>query len=198
MKQFKAGYIVDAISTIITENFKSSNYFNESKDVEVNKVKGLLQNLSAFDVQFPPYDHKIDYDNIPPVLATINNIITRGLPTKAPLLIEEKFVEIGLIQKNSNDSIFEFSKSVKQLNFNTIFELLHIIEPDLKFDQDNYLGDLGSQLERKFIGNHQFVQQLFQAQRDFSTINPNLIGGKSVDFSFTSPYLFYNDPKSRN
>ena len=52
MKQFKAGYIVDAISNTITEHFKGINFFNEVENVEINKVKGLLQNLSAFDVQF--------------------------------------------------------------------------------------------------------------------------------------------------
>ena len=75
MKQFKAGYIVDAISNLITEHFKGLNFFNEKENDDINKVKGLLQNLSSFDVQFP-FTHTIDYDNIHPVLATINNIIT--------------------------------------------------------------------------------------------------------------------------
>jgi ATP-dependent DNA helicase RecQ len=44
MKQFKAGYIVDAISNLITDNFKSLNYFNENKNESFNKIKGLLQN----------------------------------------------------------------------------------------------------------------------------------------------------------
>lgn len=78
MKQFKAGYIVDDISNTITEHFKGINLFDQVESIELNKVKGLLQNLSAFDVQFP-YNHKIDYNNIHPVLVTINNIITRGL-----------------------------------------------------------------------------------------------------------------------
>lgn len=196
MKQFKAGYIVDAISNLITDNFKSLNYFNEKENDNINKIKGLLQNLSAFDVQFP-YTHKIDYDNIHPVLATINNIITRGLPTKAPLSIEEVFAEIGLTRKNNNEYTLDYSNAVKELNFETVFELLHIIEPNLKFNNDSYIGDLGSQLERKFLGKHQFIKQLFQTQRDFSTINPEMVGGKTVDFSFTSPYLYWNNNQNR-
>lgn len=197
MKQFKAGYIVDAISNTITEHFKGSNFFSEQENDNINKVKGLLQNLSAFDVQFPE-KHSIDYNNIHPVLATINNIITRGLPTKAPLLIENAFSEIGLTLEKDNEFSLDFSKSVKKFDFETIFELLHIIEPNLKFTDENYIGELGSQLERKFLGNHQFVKQLFQTQRDFSTINPEMIGGKTVDFSFTSPYLNWNHVKSRS
>lgn len=196
MKQFKAGYIVDAISNKITDNFKSLNYFNEKENDDINKIKGLLQNLSAFDVEFPK-SHKIDYDKIHPVLATINNIITRGLPTKAPIKIEEVFKEIGLTRKNDNEFILDYSKSVKELSFETVFELLHIIEPNLKFNDENYIGELGSQLERKFLGNHQFIKQLFQTQRDFATINPEMIGGKSVDFSFTSPYLYWNKKQNR-
>lgn len=196
MKQFKAGYIVDAVSNLITDNFKSLNYFNENENENINKIKGLLQNLSAFDVAFPK-PHKIDYANIHPVLATINNIVTRGLPTKAPIKIEEVFTEIGLTRKNDNEYILDYSNAVKELSFETVFELLHIIEPNLKFNDENYIGELGSQLERKFIGNHQFIKQLFQAQRDFATIHPEMIGGKSVDFSFTSPYLYWNNNQNR-
>lgn len=197
MKQFKAGYIVDAISNTITEHFKGINFFNEVENVEINKVKGLLQNLSAFDVQFP-YNHKIDYNNINPVLATINNIITRGLPTKAPILIEEVFSQIGLNKKDNNQFILDYSKTTKDLSFETIFELLHTIDPTLEFNDVTYIGELGSQLERKFLGKHPFIKQLFQTQRDFSTINPDMIGGKSVDFSFTSPYLYWNSISNRS
>ncbi len=196
MKQFKAGYIVDAISNLITDNFKSLNYFNEKENDDINKIKGLLQNLSAFEVEFPE-PHKIDYSTINPVLATINNIITRGLPTKAPLIIEEVFTEIGLTRKNDNEYVLDYSNAIKELSFETVFELLHIIEPNLKFNDENYIGELGSQLERKFLGSHQFIKQLFQTQRDFATINPEMIGGKSVDFSFTSPYLYWNNNQNR-
>lgn len=196
MKQFKAGYIVDTIGNKITEHFKGSNFFNEKENEEINKVKGLLQNLSAFDVQFPE-KHSIDYNDIHPILATINNIITRGLPTKAPLIIEDIFSKIGLTLKKESEFILDFSKSGKESDFQTIFELLHIIEPNLKFNDENYIGDLGSQLEQKFLGNHQFVKQLFQTQRDFSTINSDMIGEKTVDFSFTSPYLHWNNNQNR-
>ena len=191
MKQFKAGYIVDAISNLITDNFKSFNYFNENENNDINKVKGLLQNLSAFDVQFP-YTHKIDYNNINPVLATINNIITRGLPTKAPLIIEDKFVEINLINANKEEFEFKYNEPIKKIEYQTIFELLHLIEPELQINKVNYGGSLGSHLEWQFIGQHPFLIQILQSQRDFATITPVMTGGRSVDFSFTSPYLHWD------
>mgnify|MGYP003606482290 CR=1 FL=1 len=191
MKQFKAGYIVDAISNLITEHFSGLNFFNEKENDDINKVKGLLQSLSAFDVQFP-HTHKIDYNNIHPVLATINNIITRGLPTKAPLIIEEKFVEINLINANKEEFEFQYNKPIKILEYQSIFELLHIIEPGLHIDKVNYGGSLDSHLEWQFIGQHPFLIQILQSQRDFASLTPAMTGGRSVDFSFTSPYLHWN------
>ena len=192
MKQFKAGYIVDAISNTITEHFKGINFFNEVENTEINKVKGLLQNLSAFDVQFP-YTHNIDYNNIHPVLATINNIITRGLPTKAPLIIEEKFVEINLLNANKEEFEFKYNEPIKKLEYQTIFELLHLIEPSLQINKKNYGGSLDSHLEWQFIGQHPFLIQILQSQRDFATLTPAMVGGRSVDFSFTSPYLNWDN-----
>ena len=90
MKQFKAGYIVDAISNTITEHFKGINFFNEVENIELNKVKGLLQNLSAFDVQFP-YNHKIDY----------KLVSSKLLPNKSH----------HIIVKNNNTLVSPFSVS---------------------------------------------------------------------------------------
>lgn len=191
MKQFKAGYIADAVSNLITDHFNGYNFFGESENDDINKVKGLLQNLSSFDVQFP-YNHTIDYDNIHPVLATINNIITRGLPTKAPIQIEEKFVEINLIKANSEEFEFKYAEPSKNIDYLAIFEFLHLIEPGLQINYENYGGSLGSHLEWQFIGQHPFLIQILQSQRDFATITPVMAGGRSVDFSFTSPYLNWN------
>ncbi len=188
MKQFKAGYIIDAISDSITKQFNGFNFFNENENKEINKIKGLLKNLSAFDVQFPD-KHKIDFNDIHPVLATINNIITRGLPTKAPISIEEKFIEIGLLKPNKEQYEFKFLETIKKIEYNTIFELLHLIQPNLSINKQNYGGSLDSHLEWEFIGSHPFLIQILQCQRDFSTINPTMTGGRSVDFSFTYPYL---------
>ena len=43
--------------------------------------------------------------------------------------------------------------------------------------------------EWEFLNKHDFFLQILQSQRDFTTLNPNMVGGKSTDFSFTSPYL---------
>jgi len=189
LKQFKAGYISDSIASILNER---KSKLDKTNHIDLlDKINGLLQYVSSFDVQFP-YEHNLDYQNLNPVLSTINNIITRGLPTKAPKFVEEKFVEIGLIEENKKDYEFEYPKSIKEISFETIFELLHIVKPKLNIRFEDYAGQPeGGEwnfLDKK-LADFPFAKQILQSQRDFSTISPKMVGGKRVDFSFEFPYL---------
>jgi ATP-dependent DNA helicase RecQ len=192
--QFKAGYIADSIAEVITDTKATLTKNNVAEQNKLLQINGLLQHVSSFEVEFP-YEHKPDYHNLNPVLATINNIITRGLPTRLPVCIEKLFSEIGLTEPNKDEFEFNFPNSIKEINFETIFELLHILEPKLEINNSNYGGELGSNLEWKFIKNNPFIAQILQSQRDFSTINKQLGGGRTVDFSFTSPYLYWDNAK---
>ena len=190
---YKAGYISDSISSIITR-YKENLDSNDTR--QLNQINGLLKHVSSFDVQFP-FKHSLDFNKLNPVLATLNNIITRGLPTRAPVIIEKTFHEIGLIEDNNNEFALDYPNTKTPINFNTVFELLHIIEPHLEISKSNYGGSLGSNLEWKFIRSHPFLKQILESQRDFSTISNKLQGNRSVDFSFTSPYLHWNDREQR-
>ncbi|MCZ2100078.1 MAG: hypothetical protein LC107_00905 [Chitinophagales bacterium] len=192
--QFKAAYIVDSVAKHITEYKNGLNPVKENDFKELNKIEGLLQYVSSFDVEFG-YEYKPDFKEINPVISVINNIITRGLPTRASLLLEETFVEIGLTQPNVGKYEFNYPNSNVQLNYEIIFELLHIIEPALKIDKNNYGGNLDSNLEWEFIKQHPFLIQILESQRDFSSINSKLKGDRRVDFSFQSPYLYWDDDK---
>lgn len=191
LKQFKSGYISDSIASILNEKKSKLDKRNHIGLIELDKINGLLQYVSSFDVQFP-YKHNLDYQNLNPVLATINNIITRGLPTKAPNFVEEKFVEIGLIEKNKKDYEFEYPNSIKKISFETIFELMHIVKPKLNIRFEDYAGQPeGGEwnfLDKK-LADFPFAKQILQSQREFVTINRNLGGGRRVDFSFEFPYL---------
>lgn len=196
--QFKAGYIVDTIAKVITDFKATLDMDKPAEKAQLYQINGLLQHVSSFDVEFPIDDqHKPDYKNLKSVLATINNIITRGLPTRAPVLLENLFSEIGLTEPNKNEFEFNFSSSVNSIGYENIFELLHIIEPKLEISKTNYGGNLGSNLEWEFIKKHPFLKQVLQSQRDFSTINSKLTGGKTVDFCFTSPYMHWNETNKR-
>jgi len=190
--QFKAGYIADSIAKVIND-FKTKLNKNQPDDlVKLDQINGLLQYVSSFDVEFP-YNHNPDFKKLNPVLATINNIITRGLPTKAPICLEEKFAEIGITRRNDDESEIDFSSLGSQISDKSVFDLLHVIEPQLEIPESNYAGNPGSKSEWLFLHEKlkafPFLKQILQSQRNFATINRDLGGGKSVDFSYEFPYL---------
>src|SRR5215211_1316974 len=85
--QFKAGYILDTVAKVITD-FKATLDKRQPTDQnQLDEINGLLQSVSSFDVEFP-YKHNPDFKKLNPVLATLNNIVTRGLPTRAPVVLE--------------------------------------------------------------------------------------------------------------
>lgn len=194
--QFKAGYIVDSIAKVVADFKAKLDRHKPTDQKQLDQINGLLQYASSFDVNFY-YKYAPDFKKLNPVLATLNNIITRGLPTRAPLLLENLFAEIGLTEQSNEEFEINFPKSIKPISYESIFELLHIIEPQLEISKTNYGGNLGSSLEWEFIKKHSFVKQILESQRDFSTINSKLAGGKSVDFCFTSPYLHWNENNNR-
>ncbi len=203
--QLRAGYILDAVNEIIDRQKKQ--YQKSKNATALGKINGLLQYVSAFDVKFP-YEQEADYNNSPSTLAVINNIISRGLPTKAPLNVEKAMKDIGLTKTPKIDVAqweFIFTELEEQtktkLDYQQIFELLHIVEPELKISKENYGGNPGSKAEWNFIdqtlGDYPYLKQILQSQRDFGSINADM-EGKNVDFAFEYPYISDNDkPDSR-
>ncbi|GHT28019.1 hypothetical protein AGMMS49574_01520 [Bacteroidia bacterium] len=188
--QFKAGYIADSIAKVVTD-FKAKLDEHKSTDqMQLGQIRGLLQYVSSFDVEL--YNYNPNFKDLNPVLATLNNIITRGLPTRAPICLEELFVEIGLTKQTEDEFEINFPSLTTPISYENIFELLHIIEPQLVINKEKYGGNLGSSLEWEFIKKNPFIKQILESQRDFSTIS-KLLGGRTVDFCFTSPYLHWNE-----
>ncbi len=92
--QFHASYKLDCIS----------NTFKE-------KLNELIV-LSDFEISAPFDIGASVYEDVNPIFAVINNIITRGLPTKASPFIESKFQPFGNeLQTNENGSIVYFIAS---------------------------------------------------------------------------------------
>ena len=192
--QFKAAYIIDTVAKVINDFKTTLNKRTPADQIKLDQINGLLQYASSFDVEFP-YKHDPDYKKLNPVLATLNNIIVRGLPTRAPLVLEELFSKINLTDQDSDEFELNFPTARKPINYESIFELLHIIEPNLDVSKGNYGGNLGSSLEWDFIKKHPFLKQILESQRDFSTISKKLTGNRTVDFCFTSPYLHWNEKR---
>jgi ATP-dependent DNA helicase RecQ len=83
LTHFNAGYIVDSISSLITEHKFSLDKGNTVDCNQLNKINGLLKYVTSFDVEFPD-KHLPNFRELNPVLATLSNVITRGLPTGNP------------------------------------------------------------------------------------------------------------------
>lgn len=195
IKILQAGYIGDGISTILKNEFPEESIFlDTTSNVEILKLKGLLEMISNFSIK-TNRDFTIDYNQIPKCLAVQNNILTRGIPTRSPLFLERLLEDIGLSTIDDSKT-FEYKFDVAQdfknvFNYKNVFKKLHIIFPKLNIARKNYLGQLGSNLESKFLENsHPIFKQILQTQREFKTI-ANFVHNESwVDFSHTIPYLF--------
>jgi ATP-dependent DNA helicase RecQ len=181
--QFQAGYLIDAIAKIISTFRKEQDPSNTQTINRASQLNGLLQHVTTFNVQFPE-NYEPDYQNLPSVLCVANNILVRGLPTKSPVFLEELFEELEYVKRDNNSFELNFPNLTKDISFDTVFELLHLIEPGLGINRDHYAGNPGSNLEWEFLRKHPFLIQILESQRDFSTINQKLKGGRTVEAEF--------------
>ena len=177
-KQFHAAYQLDAVRNVL----------DNSTDKE--KVAGLLKMLSDFELQTPFDIGASIYDDVNPIFAVLNNIIVRGLPTKASPIIEEAFASFGNIKVE--DDLGSINYSIEGLNYNDLLSAMHLIDPRWIVTPDNYNCDiLDSDLEKHFItqSTSQIICQLMQPQRDLSTITEKeWHHSQRVDFAFQFPY----------
>ena len=178
--QFYAGYQLDAVREAL-----------KTDDEEFNaKVRGLYKNLSSFEVA-APFDFGAGvYDDVNPILAVLNNIITRGLPTKSSPFIEEAFEKMG--NNKRNDSFGALNYNADHLDVQELFIALHSIDSRFILNSDNYNKSvLESDFEKIFITSFapQLFRQLFQPQRSLMSLTGDCMHhSQRVDFACQYPY----------
>ena len=88
MNQFKIGYIVDSISQTLINHFQSESIFNtdDIDNNQLNNTRGLLKYLSSCDIEFN-FRYKEKYNQIHPIIAVLNNIISKDSPEQCNLFI---------------------------------------------------------------------------------------------------------------
>ena len=92
-KQFFAGYTLDLMREWEDGRYDSSAFLDAT---ERHGLKEKLQGLLRFEV-LAPFDLGASiYDDVNPMLAVLNNMVTRGLPTKASPFLEEELNNIFL------------------------------------------------------------------------------------------------------
>lgn len=182
-EQLFAGFILDSVS----EEYTKSDLAKETE--------GLYHALSVFDVKSNiPLGYNIVNDS---KLAVLANIISRGLPTKAPLFLENIFSDTyNISTKPDKDALVEY-KSTHKLTAQEIYEALHIIDP--RFNVEFYNEDmLESSFEKGFIDRYlrgtqsEYLIQVFEPQRLLSSIvdipDKQFSKDQRVDFALEIPY----------
>lgn len=92
--QFHAGYYLDCLKNQLDE----------------------LSSLSDFEVSAPFDIGASVYEDVDPILAVLNNIITRGLPTKASPFMETKFASFGNTAKQNDFGSIVFENKNVDVN----------------------------------------------------------------------------------
>ena len=173
MTQLQAGYILDCVKEILETQYAPT------------EIQGLLTHLSYFDIDInSTIDYK-DHSNFEQIFSVAHNIISRGLPTRPTLWLEnkilqtfnltqqdEKLLEIGTIREK-----LEIEETLVQ----KLFRALHIIDPDLKGNniskqKISTWESLGSAFEENFLYEQlpKYASpiwiQLFETQRELENL----------------------------
>lgn len=168
--QFNAGFIAEGAFDIL---YKS---LNDGID-----WKCVLRYLSSFEVES---NVPIEESYSSPLLSVFNNIISRGLPTKTSVFIEDYLSDKYQLTYKNVDSIGRITYNLKELTedeINLIKRSFVIIDPSLnrnnKYEFElNSWESLGSDLEElffyKILPDHtgDYILQLTEPQRTIESI----------------------------
>lgn len=95
----------------------------------------MHKNISDFEVQTPFDIGASIYEDVHPILAVLNNIITRGLPTKASPFLESAFADLG--NQLLEDRLGGIAYDINGLNGEDLFLAMHLIDPRWQKSFDN-------------------------------------------------------------
>lgn len=173
MKQLQAGYILDCVKETLETEY------------EPTEVQGLLRQLSYFDIDVNSTAELNDNSNFEQILSVAHNIISRGLPTKPTLWLENKILQaFDLTQRDEklldSGTIRQVLK-VEETLIQKLFRALHIIDPNLKDNniskqKINTWENLGSSFEEDFLYNQlpkyasPIWVQLLETQRELENV----------------------------
>lgn len=148
MTQLQAGYILDCVKETLETKYKPT------------EVQGLLTQLSYFDIDVNSTAELKDNSNFEQILSVAHNIISRGLPTRPTLWLENKILQVfDLTQQDEKlldiGTIRQVLK-IEETLIQKLFRALHIIDPNLKDNniskqKINTWENLGSSFEEKFL-----------------------------------------------
>ena len=178
--QFFASYQLDAIRNLIQK---------ADEDTQ-KKIAALYQRLSGFEVAAPFDIGASIYDDVDPILAVLNNMVTRGLPTRTSPSIEDAFSPLG--NQKLSDSLGSLNYNAKGLKLDDVLLALYAIDGRLTLDEKSYCTKaLESDFEKSFIlgSAPAELRQVFMPQRSLMSITGQRAHhSQRVDFACEYPY----------
>jgi len=208
--QLQAGYIIESIKDELIKSDK----------IDRVKLESLYNSLCFFDIESENDIEDVSSELIPQ-LGIINNIISRGLPTRLPLDSERLILslygkgnyetELGTIKNILTDIDEDFLEK--------LYQSLHVIDHKVNYltakkEYEESWEKLGSEYEENFLfdiipnefpnGLGDLLIQLIEQQRSLQSIIGDLeypdtlqnnFQDQKVDFSIEFPYPLGPDQK---
>lgn len=185
--ELQAGYILANVSDYLRDR---------------QNAGALLKSLCFFEVESTlPKECPTDK----PEIAVLHNLISRGLPTRPSIFIEECLYKALVLGERKVDRLgnISFDKSLERKYDNLIDRALHVIDPRIDPTTSRLLikesfehGKIGSKYEQEFLfrlvpqtlGKEWF--QLLELQREFPSIanKQGRFTEQRTDFSIQFPY----------
>lgn len=174
MIQLQAGYVFDCVKEELIKHYGKET------------IEGLLKHLSFFHIDIDSTTiNASDNTDFEQILYVASNIISRGLPTRPSLWVENTILQTN--DWTENDVTAQHTGSIKR-TFNvdkdritTLLRALHIIDPALKkndFSKNKIISweNTEKPLEEDFLYNQVptflpgYWMQLFEPQRDLENL----------------------------
>lgn len=173
-KQLQAGFVLDCVIETLETEYKTS------------EVQGLLKQLSYFDIEVKSNNSQFDNSELEQTLFVANNIISRGLPTRPTLWLENKILDCFKNIIEQDKKLLEIGSIRQELKadetfIQQLFRALHIIDPEIKGEKISKYQmpsweNLGSDFEEGFLYEQlpkyvsQMWTQLFESQRELENV----------------------------
>ena len=172
MIQLQAGYVLDCVKDELTKHYQKET------------VDGLLRQLSFFDVEIDTMKSEFDNSSAEQILFIAHNLISRGLPTRPSLSIENKILQSNhWIKKTKKQKTGSIKKNlnITEHQSSCLFRALHIIDPSLKRDHIDKKKIVTwekseTPFEEDFLYNQlpmclpEYWIQLFESQRELEKL----------------------------
>lgn len=173
-KQLQAGFVLDCIKETLETTYKTS------------EIQGLLKQLSYFEIEINKSNQQFDNSEFEQTLFVANNIISRGLPTRPTLWLENQILDYFKDIVEQDKKLLEIGSIRQELKVDEIFtqllfRALHIIDPEIKGEKTSKYQmpsweNLGSDFEEGFLFEQlpkhvsQMWTQLFEPQRELENV----------------------------